>query len=75
LAEVPISNSGIESLTFYENVNVYSKAENPVLYFTNIEEVSTKKKDEKEKNKFLEKEIQDMVNNDKMTLQQQLEIQ
>ncbi|CAG8827395.1 6939_t:CDS:2, partial [Gigaspora margarita] len=59
-AEVPISYSSIESLTPYENVNIYSKAKNPALYLTNVKEVFTKKEDKKEKEKTIEERIKEI---------------
>ncbi|CAG8636536.1 3846_t:CDS:2, partial [Gigaspora margarita] len=59
--EVPISNSRIESLTPYEDIDVYSEAENPALYLTNIEEVPTKKEDKEEKEKTIEERIKEIT--------------
>ncbi|CAG8845343.1 23006_t:CDS:2, partial [Gigaspora margarita] len=98
LVEVLISNSGIESLTLYEDVDVYSEGgdtfdefdyeeeeleelkeeninKNPALYFTNIEEVSTKKEDNEEKEKTIDERIKEIVNNNELTPHQQAKIQ
>ncbi|CAG8686015.1 1451_t:CDS:2, partial [Gigaspora margarita] len=81
--KVPISNSGIKSLTPYEDIDVYSESgdtfdefdyeeeeledleeeninKNPALYLTNIEEVSTKKDDKKEKEKTVKERIKEI---------------